>query len=102
MSWNKYEMLVLQWAEARRIVPNATPVSQLLKAVSEIGELCDAEGKKDRDAIIDAVGDVLVCLINYCALHDINMTDCLASAYEQIKNRKGTLMPDGTFVKESA
>jgi NTP pyrophosphatase (non-canonical NTP hydrolase) len=101
MSWNKYEMLVLQWAEARRIIPNATPVSQLLKAVSEMGELCDAEGKQDRAAIIDAVGDVLVCLINYCALHDMDMTDCLASAYEQIKNRKGTLMPDGTFVKAS-
>lgn len=100
MSWNKYEMLVLQWAEARRIVPNATPTSQLLKAVSEIGELCDAEGKKDKAAIIDAVGDVLVCLINYCALHDINMTDCLASAYGQIKDRNGKLMPDGTFVKE--
>ncbi len=102
MSWSKYEMLVLQWAEARRIVPNATPTSQLLKAVSEIGELCDAEGKKDRAAIIDAVGDVLVCLINYCALHDLSMSDCLASAYEQIKDRKGTLMPDGTFVKDVA
>ena len=100
MSWSKYEMLVLQWAEARRIIPNAKPVSQLLKAVSEMGELCDAEGKKDKAAIIDAVGDVLVCLINYCALHDLDMTDCLASAYNQIKDRKGTLMPDGTFVKE--
>lgn len=100
MSWSKYEMLVLQWAEARRIIPNATPLSQLLKAVSEMGELCDAEGKKDKAAIIDAVGDVLVCLINYCALHDLDMTDCLASAYMQIKDRKGTLMPDGTFVKE--
>jgi hypothetical protein len=27
------------------------------------------------------------------------MTRCLAGAYDQIKDRKGTLMPDGTFVK---
>jgi hypothetical protein len=30
------------------------------------------------------------------------MTRCLAGAYEQIKDRRGTLMPDGTFVKEQA
>lgn len=102
MSWSEIELKVLRWAEARRIIPNATPASQLLKAVSEIGELCDAEGKRDRAAIEDAVGDVLVCLINYCALRDLDMTRCLAGAYEQIKDRKGTLMPDGTFVKDSA
>lgn len=95
-------MKVLRWAEERKIVPRATPVSQLLKAVSELGELADAEGKRDRAAIEDAVGDVLVCLINYCALRDLDMTQCLAGAYEQIKDRRGTLMPDGTFVKEAA
>lgn len=100
MSFAEYEMKVIQWAEARQIIPNATPTSQLLKAVSEMGELCDAEGKRDREAIADAVGDVLVCLINYCALRDLDVTTCLAGAYREIKDRKGTLMPDGTFVKE--
>lgn len=100
MSFAQIEMKVIQWAEARRIIPNATPTSQLLKAVSEMGELCDAEGKRDQAAIEDAVGDVLVCLINYCALRDLDITGCLAGAYEQIKDRKGTLMPDGTFVKD--
>jgi NTP pyrophosphatase (non-canonical NTP hydrolase) len=102
MSWTELEMKVIRWAEDRRIIPNATPVSQLLKAVSEMGELADAEGKRDRASIEDAVGDVLVCLINYCALRDLDMTRCLAGAYEQIKDRRGTLMPDGTFVKEQA
>lgn len=99
MSYAQIEMQVLQWAEARRIIPNATPASQLLKAVSEMGELADAEGKRDLDAIQDAVGDVLVCIINYCALRDLDLVQCLEGAYEQIKDRKGTLMPDGTFVK---
>jgi NTP pyrophosphatase (non-canonical NTP hydrolase) len=99
MSWAKHELDVIRWAEARKIIPNATPTSQLLKAVSEMGELCDAEGKQDQAAIEDAVGDVLVCLINYCALREIIITNCLKGAYEQIKDRKGTLMPDGTFVK---
>lgn len=101
MSWNLLELQVIRWAEDRRIIPNATPTSQLLKAVSEMGELADAEGKRDRAAIQDAVGDVLVCLINYCALHDMTLEECLRGAYEEIKDRKGTLMPDGTFVKEA-
>lgn len=101
MSYEFLELQVIRWAEARKIIPNATPASQLLKMVSEIGELCDAEGKKNKEAIIDGVGDVVVCLINYCALHDIDLVRCLASAYEQIKDRKGTLMPDGTFVKQT-
>ncbi len=99
-SYREVEMEVLRWAEARRIIPNATPASQLLKAVSEVGELCDAEGKGDLPAAKDAVGDVLVCLINYCALKDIDMVECLVGAYEQIKDRRGTLRADGTFVKE--
>ncbi|MFZ9966419.1 MAG: MazG-like family protein [Steroidobacteraceae bacterium] len=99
MSYRELELQVIRWAEDRRIIPNATPASQLLKAVSEMGELADAEGKRDLEAIKDAVGDVLVCLINYCALRDIDMVTCLAGAYDQIKDRKGTLMPDGTFVK---
>lgn len=102
MSWSELEIKVIRWSEARSIIPNATPTSQLLKAVSEMGELCDAEGKRDIAAIEDAVGDVLVCLINYCALRDMDMTRCLAGAYEQIKDRRGMLMPDGTFVKAQA
>lgn len=101
MSYAEYEMKVLQWAEARKIVPNATPQAQLNKCLEELTELFKAESQKNMDGIKDGVGDVLVCLINYCALKDIDMVSCLKLAYEEIKDRKGTLMPDGTFVKES-
>ena len=36
--------------------------------------------KKDREAIVDSVGDVMVCLINYCALQDINLVDCMGNS----------------------
>ena len=94
------ELEVLRWAEARKIIPNSTPQAQYLKAVSEMGELADALGKKNTHDIQDAVGDVTVCLINMCALLDINFTECLEMAYLQIKDRKGTLLPTGIFVKE--
>ena len=99
MTYAAVEMDIVRWAEARQIIPNSTPETQLLKAVSELGELADATIKKDRDAIVDGVGDVMVCLVNYCALQDINLVDCMKSAYKEIKDRKGTLMPNGVFVK---
>ena len=99
MSYADYEMKILQWAEARRIIPNSTPETQLLKAMSEMGELADATIKGDRLDVMDAVGDVMVCLVNYCALQDINLVDCMEVAYDAIKNRKGTLRENGVFVK---
>ena len=99
-TYRNVEMLVLQWAEARRIIPNAKPQAQLNKALSELSELFTAESQGNLDGIKDGVGDVVVCLINYCALKDIDLVECLSLAYEEIKDRRGTLMSDGTFVKE--
>lgn len=101
MTYSNVEMKIIQWAEARKIIPNSNPETQLLKAVSEMGELADATIKNDKEAIVDSVGDVMVCLVNYCALQDINLVDCMEVAYDQIKNRRGTLLPNGVFRKET-
>ena len=101
IAFSVLEQDVLQWARARQIIPNAKPYTQLLKAFSEMGELADAEIKNIEHDVEDAVGDVLVCLIIYCALKDINITNCLQYAYNEIKHRKGTLTPEGVFVKET-
>lgn len=99
-SYRDVEMHVIQWAEARKIIPRATPQAQLNKALEELAELFKAENQGNAAGVKDGVGDVVVCLINYCALKDIDLVDCLALAYDEIKDRRGTLMPDGTFVKE--
>ena len=98
-TYQTLELDIIRWAEARQIIPNSTPQAQLLKAVSEMGELADATLKKQMPAITDGVGDVMVCLIIYCALLDINLVDCMEWAYEEIKDRKGTLLENGVFVK---
>jgi len=100
MTFVDLELHVVQWAEARKIIPNSTPEAQYIKAISEMGELADALLKKNPNDIKDAIGDTVVCLINMCALLDINLTDCLEVAYLQIKNRKGSLLPNGVFVKQ--
>jgi len=99
-TFHDYENNVLDWAIARQIIPNSTAQAQCLKAVSEMGELADAVAKRDRNAMKDAVGDVIVCLINLCKLEQTNITECLALAWDQIKDRKGTLLLSGVFVKE--
>jgi NTP pyrophosphatase (non-canonical NTP hydrolase) len=100
MSYAELEMKVVQWSEARKIIPNSTPFAQSIKAVEEINELVDALRDNNREDAIDAVGDTVVCLINVCALLDVNLTDCLEAAYLQIKDRRGYMSAEGIFVKE--
>lgn len=99
-SFEALQSEVIHWAEARKIIPNSTPTAQFMKMVSEMGELADAIQKGRRAETKDGVGDVLVCLINTCALLDIDPVDCLELAWNQIKDRKGTMLPSGVFVKE--
>lgn len=100
MTWAELKIAVEQWAEARKIIPNSTPAAQLMKTMSELGELADATLKNDRAEIEDGIGDVLVTLILYARLQNVSLEACLAGAYETIKNRRGTLTPEGIFVKE--
>jgi len=102
MSWTEYEMKVLRWAEDRRIIPNSTPLAQAIKTHEELGELLSALHRGDHAEMVDAYGDVLVTLVIGAALADVDLKRCLEAAYEQIKDRKGTLRADGVFVKEAA
>lgn len=100
MSFAEIELEIIRWSEARKIIPNSTPLAQAIKAVEEINELVDALRNGNSEGAIDGVGDTVVCLLNVCALMDVNLTDCLAHAYSQIEHRKGTLGKDGIFYKE--
>lgn len=101
MTWGMVEMDVIRWSEARGIIPNSTSLAQYNKAQEEMDELLTAIVERDRAGIIDGVGDVLVCLINVCALEDVNMTQCLEAAYSEIKDRKGFMNKEGIFVKDA-
>ena len=100
MSFADLEMKVIQWSEARKIIPNSTPEAQFIKLQEEVNELRDALFAKDKHEAIDAIGDCTVVLLNICALLDVNFTDCLFHAYNEIKDRKGFLGKDGIFVKQ--
>lgn len=92
---------VIQWGVDKGILDKADAKAQMLKCMAEVGELADGVAKGDIDEIIDGVGDVMVTLILLCNIKEINLTYCLKTAYEEIKNRKG-IMQDGVFVKQTS
>lgn len=66
--FEQFQQNVQRWATERGIYEHSTALAQALKAVSEVGELCDAVIKGDRGALIDAIGDVAVRLVNVLKL----------------------------------
>ena len=99
-TYTELEMLIVRWAEARKIIPNSNPLAQAIKTTEEMAELLTAINKGDREAAIDAYGDVLVTLIIGATLADLNLVSCLEKAWLEIKDRKGYLGADGIFYKE--
>lgn len=73
MTFEKFKTNVERWQAERGIYEHSTALAQALKAVSEVGELADAVIKGDRDALKDAVGDVMVCLVGVSKMLDIDM-----------------------------
>lgn len=93
---------VERWASDRGILDHSSPQAQLLKTVSELGELSDATLHDNMADVTDGIGDVLVTLIIYARLQGVGIGYCLESAYQTIKDRRGRLTPEGVFVKEGA
>lgn len=91
---------IKQWGDDRRVTDTAHSSSKVqgLKLMSEMGELADnlAKGKDVKDDI----GDCIVVLVMIAALEGYSITDCLAVAYADIKDRKG-IMYEGVFIKAS-
>lgn len=90
---------VIEWAANRGILGASDPKSQMLKCVSEVGELADAIAKNNRHEIIDAFGDTLVTLIILAHQTEHDLEDCLDKAYNIIRLRTGA-MQNGIFVKD--
>ena len=91
---------VTDWAKARQIIPNSTPMAQAIKTTEEVAELLKALSKKDLKEAEDAYGDILVTLVIGASLANLNLIKCFNAAYEVIKDRQGYLSSDGIFVKE--
>lgn len=90
---------ILEWAKEKGILDKATPNSQMLKTVEEVGELASALSSRDLEEIKDAIGDIAVTIIIQAELNGLDFDDCLQSAYDVISSRTGKMV-NGVFVKD--
>lgn len=74
--------------------------TQFMKVTEELGELAEGINKDKPEQVKDSLGDVLVTLILLAEDLNLNLLDCLNSAWGEIKDRKGEVK-NGSFVKES-
>lgn len=69
MKFDVFERNVMGWADARGIYKYGTEDGQWFKAVEELGELAAGIARNRPLDILDAIGDVAVCLVNANALN---------------------------------
>ena len=103
-NFEEYEYATRKWHYDRNLIKGSSDKDQFCKLIQEAGELsdsiCKTSGEYRKERISDDIGDMLVVLINIAHRNQLTLTSCLATAYDDIKDRKG-MMVDGVFVKES-
>ena len=97
-----YITAIIQWHHDRNLINGSTDRAQFSKLMEETLELheaiVDENGYQDVWRA-DAIGDIIVVLINIATRNNLTLVQCLEQAYNDIKDRKGTMVK-GVFVKE--
>jgi NTP pyrophosphatase (non-canonical NTP hydrolase) len=88
---------IAQWHHDRNLVAGSTDQAQFTKLIEEAGELA-GNIARGRD-IKDDIGDMIVVLINIAERNNVTVKECLQTAWEDIRHRKGKMV-DGVFIKE--
>ena len=91
---------IRRWADDRGIYAKGDTKTQLIKLYEEAGELAQAVLRDDNEEFIDAIGDCVVVLTNLAHLGGVRIEDCIESAYDEIANRRGSMV-NGSFVKQT-
>ena len=100
---------IRDWATERGLYAKGDLKTQFIKLQEEVGELAKAILKEDEEETVDAIGDIVIVLVNltqlaklykgHSVIEKMTLEDCVNSAYTVIANRKGK-MENGTFVKD--
>lgn len=93
------EALVLQWADNKGILENGTKEGQAAKTLEEAAEILVGIARGNKEDIIDGIGDTLVTLIIQAEMNNVDILDCLETAYTEIAYRQGKMI-NGQFVKD--
>ena len=71
---------------------------QFIKLAEEFGEMAQGIAKNNKEQVIDSIGDMLVVLTIYCQQEGLELKDCFAAAWNEIKDRQGKMV-NGVFIK---
>ena len=91
---------VEQWSKDKNL-HNGNRFTQYAKSSEEMGEVAAALCRNDIDALRDGIGDVIVTLVILAQQNNMTLQECLEQAYGEIKDRKGIMSKDGSFIKEA-
>ena len=90
---------IVQWGKDKGILDHGTVSTQFSKLIEEVTELGEGIENESEEEIEDAIGDCVVVLTLLAKLCNMNIEDCIKSAYNVIKNRTGR-MENGQFLKD--
>lgn len=90
---------IVEWGKDKGILSKGTVVTQFAKLIEEVTELGEGIEKQSEEEIKDAIGDSVIVLTLLAKLCNMNIEDCIQSAYNEIKNRTGR-MEGGQFIKD--
>ena len=104
MKYEELQKKVMEWADDRNIFENSDAIKQISKTQEELDETLDAlkqlkQGEESILEVADGIGDMIVTIILLAKMVGLDSVDCLADAYDEIKDRKGKMV-NGLFVKE--
>ena len=97
---NKLIEQVKQWHYDRNLIEGSTDLAQFSKLMEEVLELHEALciGNTDlyfcemKEDIQDAIGDIMVVLINIAERNGLTLEQCLEHACNNIKERKSNMV----------
>ena len=98
MTTGELFLAIEEWGKERNIISPENRGRQALKVMEEVGETMAALARGNRAELKDGIGDSIVTLIILAAQSGLSAHDCLHSAYNEIKDRKGKTV-DGVFIK---
>ena len=95
---NELIKAVEQWSIDKGL-DKGNSFTQYAKSSEEMGEVAAALCRNDIDALKDGIGDVVVTLVILAQQNNMTLQECLEQAYGEIKDRKGVMSKDGSFIK---
>lgn len=91
---------IRRWSSERDILKKGDIKTQLIKLYEETGELAKAVLEKDKEEIVDAIGDSIIVLTNLAYFAGTTIEECIDTAYREVSNRTGKMI-NGTFIKDA-